>query len=104
MTALRTPTTAVRSVRRRWLVVVDAGRQWSWSRRTDGRSAGRNRVMEISWSAKDGLIVSTAEVRRYFRPWNELRFADGSAIALLLGRSARTQFADAISRVGPGLT
>lgn len=33
---------------------------------------------------------SEADLRRYFRPWIELRFADGSAIALPLGRSART--------------
>jgi hypothetical protein len=45
--------------------------------------------------------VSTAEVRRYFRRWIELRFADGSTIALL-GRSARMQIADAVSHVGPG--
>jgi hypothetical protein len=45
---------------------------------------------------------ATADVRRYFRRWIELRLADGSAIALLLGRSARMQIADAVSRVGPG--
>jgi hypothetical protein len=47
---------------------------------------------------------SEADLRRYFRPWIELRFADGSAIALPLGRSARTWLAGANSRVWPDLT
>jgi len=70
--------------------------------RRGGRVRGPERVLEIRWSAKNGRIVRPAEVRRYFRRWIELRLADGSAIALLLGRSARMQIADAISSVGHG--
>lgn|GEM_PF-1735541 len=102
VTALRTPTAAVRSVRRRWLVVVDAGRQLVVTEEEGWSVRGPEQILEIRWSDKNGRIVSTADVRRHFRRWIQLRFADGSVIALLLGRSARMQLADAISRVGPG--
>ena len=101
--ALRTPTAVVRSVRKRWLVVVDTDRQLVVTQEEGWSVHGPEQVMEIRWSAKDGRVVSTADVRRYFRPWIELRFADCSAIALLLGRAARTQLAAAVSRVGPDI-
>jgi hypothetical protein len=88
-------------VRRRWLVVVDAGQQLVLTAEVGWSVRGPEQILGIRWSDKNGRIVSTAEVRRYFRRWIELRFADGSTIALL-GRSARMQIADAISRVGPG--
>lgn len=99
VTALRTPTAVVRSVRKRWLVVVDAGRQLLVTEEEGWSVRGPQQLMEIRWSDRDGRIVSTAEVRRYLRPWIQLRFADDSVIALLLGRAARTRLAEAISAV-----
>ncbi len=95
--ALLKPTTAVRVVKRRWLVLGSPDRQLIVTQEQSWSVTGPHQHAEVRWSAPDGRIVRTADCSTRLRSRQRLTFADDSSVDLNVTRLAARQLTAAIA-------